>query len=155
MHYAATIVWPVSIATVAGTAMVMRETTDHATPLAVERYSAGFRSPLLTTATGRTYLAHCAVTERDTLLDALAKSNKEDDKPARGPRPELLHLLADIKAQGYATTSPYPSPGRGKQPQRYPYRLSDQAGRRADGALRFGHQSAPGGGARALFTEAA
>ena len=99
------VVWPVSIATVAGTAMVLRETTDHATPLAVERYSAGFRSAMLATATGRSYLAHCPVTERDTLLDALAKSNKEDDKPARGPRPELLHLLAEIQAQGYATIS--------------------------------------------------
>src|ERR1700683_2596916 len=53
------IVWPVSIASLSGTTMMVRETTDHASPLAVERYSAGFRAPLLTTASGRVYLANC------------------------------------------------------------------------------------------------
>ena len=44
------IVWPVSIATLSGTKMMLREATDHSTPLAIERYSAGFQLPLLTTA---------------------------------------------------------------------------------------------------------
>src|ERR1700761_5001725 len=44
------IVWPVGIASLSGTTMLVRETTDHASPLAVERFSAGFRVPLLTTA---------------------------------------------------------------------------------------------------------
>src|ERR1700733_2970213 len=52
----AEIVWPVSIATLSGTKMTLREATDHATPLAVERYSAGFQLSLLS-ATGRVYLA--------------------------------------------------------------------------------------------------
>ena len=45
------IVWPVAIATLSGTSMLVRETTDHSSPLAVARYSAGFRVPLLTSAT--------------------------------------------------------------------------------------------------------
>ncbi len=46
------IVWPVAIATLSGTTMLVRESTDHSSPLAIERYSAGFRAPLLATAAG-------------------------------------------------------------------------------------------------------
>jgi IclR family transcriptional regulator, mhp operon transcriptional activator len=97
------IIWPVSVATLSGTLMMVRETTDHDTPLAVERYSAGFRTPLLTTAAGRVYLAFCPAAQRETLIDILARSNKEEDKPARAQRAELQRMLADIQAQGYAT----------------------------------------------------
>src|SRR5258708_3634705 len=99
------IVWPVNIATLSGTKMMLREATDHSTPLAIERYSAGFRLPLLTSAAGRVYLAHCPPAQRDALVDILARSNKEDDKPARAPRVEVLRMLADIKREGYATST--------------------------------------------------
>ncbi|MGA2190652.1 MAG: IclR family transcriptional regulator C-terminal domain-containing protein [Steroidobacteraceae bacterium] len=99
------IVWPVSLATLSGTAMIVRETTDHRTPLAIERISAGTRTPLLTSAAGRVYLAFCPAPERDTLLDLLARSNKEEDKPARSQRAELQRMFADIKVQGYATVT--------------------------------------------------
>jgi IclR family mhp operon transcriptional activator len=99
------IVWPVSVATLSGTAMMMRETTDHDTPLAIERYSSGFRAPLLTSAAGRVYLAFCPAAQRETLIDILARSNKEEDKPARAQRSDLQRTLADIKAQGYATAT--------------------------------------------------
>ena len=98
------IVWPVSIATLIGTKMTLRETTDHSTPLAIERYSAGVQLPLLTTAMGRVYLANCGPAQRDALIDVLARSGKEEDKAARN-RPDLLRVLAEIKAQGYATTT--------------------------------------------------
>src|SRR5882757_711194 len=99
------LVWPISVASLSGTAMVVRETTDHGTPLAIERYSAGFSIPLLNTATGRAYLAFCPSAQRDTLLELLARSNKEDDKLARAPRADVQRMLADIKLQGYATSS--------------------------------------------------
>jgi IclR family mhp operon transcriptional activator len=99
------IVWPIAIATLSGTSMMVRETTDHSTPLAIERYSAGFRAPLLTTASGRAYLAFLPAAQRDSLIDILARSNKEEDKLARTQRSDLQRLLADIKAQGYATAT--------------------------------------------------
>ena len=99
------IVWPLSIATLSGTSMMVRETTDHLSPLAVERHSAGSRTPLLTSAPGRVYLAYCPASQRDTLIDILARSNKEEDKLARVQRADLLRMLGDIKAQGYATSS--------------------------------------------------
>lgn len=99
------IVWPVSIATLSGTVMMVRETTDHASPLATERFSAGTRAPLLTSASGRAYLAFCPAAQRDTILEILARSSKEEDKLARAPRTELSRMLGDIKAQGYATST--------------------------------------------------
>jgi IclR family mhp operon transcriptional activator len=96
------IVWPVNIATLSGDKMMLREATDHSTPLAIERYSAGFQLPLLTSAPGRAYLAHCPPARRDALIEILARSNKEEHRAARD-RVELLRLLAEIKTQGYAT----------------------------------------------------
>jgi IclR family transcriptional regulator, mhp operon transcriptional activator len=98
------VVWPVSIATLSGTTMLVRESTDHSSPLAVERYSAGFRAPLLTTATGRVYLANSPAPQRETLIEILARSSKEEDRPAKS-RAQLQRLLAEIKASGYATAT--------------------------------------------------
>ena len=98
------IVWPVSIATLSGTMMLVRESTDHSSPLATERYSAGFRAPLLTTSAGRVYLAHSPAPQRDTLLEILARSNKEDDRAARAPA-DLQRALAEIRAAGYAAVT--------------------------------------------------
>ncbi len=96
------IIWPVAIASLSGTSMLIRETTDHRSPLAVERYSAGFRVPLLTSASGRVYLAFCSVAQRDALLDILARSTRENDKQAKN-RTDVAQILNDARAQGYAT----------------------------------------------------
>lgn len=98
------IVWPVAIATLSGTTMLVRESTDHSSPLAIERYSAGFRTPLLTAAAGRVYLANAPAKHRDMLLDILARSGKEEDRPARA-RAELLLNLGEIKASGHAVST--------------------------------------------------
>lgn len=98
------IVWPVAIATLSGTSMMVRETTDHRSPLAVERYTAGFRVPLMTTASGRSYLAHCPPQQRETLLDILSRSTREEDKLARN-RTEMLRLINEVRTQGYGTAT--------------------------------------------------
>ena len=99
------LVWPVSVATLSGTSMVVRETTDHSSPLAVERYSPGHRLPLLASAGGRVFLSFGSPAQRDTLIDILARSGKEEDRLARAPRTDLSRILAEVKAQGYAVTS--------------------------------------------------
>lgn len=98
------IVWPVAVATLSGTSMMVRETTDHRSPLAVERYSAGFRVPMLLAATGRVYLAHCPAQQRDALLDILARSTREEDKLARN-RTEIQRIINEVRTQGYATAT--------------------------------------------------
>ncbi len=97
------IVWPVSLLSPSGTSMLIRETTDHASPLAVERFGAGLRLPLLMSASGRVYLAFCQPEQRATLLDILSRSTREEDKLARS-RPELEKILDEAREQGYATT---------------------------------------------------
>ena len=96
------IVWPVATASLSGTQMMVRETTDHRSPLAVERYSAGFRVPILLASSGRVYLAFCPPAQRDSILEILGRSDKEEDKLARN-RPELIRILNEIRAQGYAS----------------------------------------------------
>jgi IclR family mhp operon transcriptional activator len=98
------VVWPVAIATLSGTSMLVRETTDHSSPLAIERYSAGFRVPLLTSATGLVYLAHCPAAQRETLIEILARSKKPTEGLS-GTRAELAESLAEIRNQGYATVN--------------------------------------------------
>jgi IclR family mhp operon transcriptional activator len=98
------IVWPVSIATLSGTTMLVRESTDHSSPLAIERFSAGVRAPLLTTATGRAYLANCPAPQVESIVEILARSRKEEDHEARAPA-DLTRTLAQIKAAGYALTT--------------------------------------------------
>jgi IclR family mhp operon transcriptional activator len=96
------IVWPVAIASLSGTSMMLRESTDHRSPLAVERYSAGFRVPILTSSSGRVYLAFSSPTQRESLLDILARSNREEDELARN-RTEVMKLLNEARMQGYAS----------------------------------------------------
>jgi IclR family mhp operon transcriptional activator len=96
------IIWPVAVASLSGTSMMVRESTDHRSPLAVERCPAGFRVPLLASSSGRVYLAFSTPTHRDSLLDILARSNREEDAPARN-RPEIMKMLNDTRMQGYAS----------------------------------------------------
>jgi IclR family transcriptional regulator, mhp operon transcriptional activator len=98
------VVWPIAISTLSGSTMMVRETTDHLSPLAVDRYSSGFRFPLLTSASGRLYLALCGDEERAALLGALAKSNKPEAKLARNTA-ELDRILLEISSQGFATAA--------------------------------------------------
>jgi len=96
----AQIVWPVAVATPFGATMMIRETTDRQSPLALERYGAGFRVPMLASAAGRAYLAFCSASQRETLLELLARSSLPEDRLARS-RPEVERLLNETRAQGF------------------------------------------------------
>jgi IclR family mhp operon transcriptional activator len=98
------IVWPVSISTPLGTSMIVRETNSSAL-LEIERHAAGHRLPMLSTASGRVYLSFCPAPQRETLLDILARSGKEEDRLARAPRTDLLRILSEIRSGGYSATS--------------------------------------------------
>ena len=94
------IIWPVAVATPSGSTMMIRETTDASSPLALEQYSAGVRVPMLASAAGRAYLAFCAPAQRDALLDMLARSSLPEDRLARN-RTEVERLLSETRTQGY------------------------------------------------------
>jgi IclR family mhp operon transcriptional activator len=95
------IAWPAAIATLSGTTMLVRETTDPRAPPAVERFSAAFRVPLLTTALGLAYLSHSPQEHRNKLLDLLSRSSREEDRLARDAA-EISRLIETVRTQGYA-----------------------------------------------------
>src|SRR5215475_8959232 len=96
------VMWPVAFASLSGTEMLVRETTDHRSPLAIERFSAGVRLPLLVTAAGRAHLAFCPPEQRESLLEILRRSAQDVDQLAHN-RPELDKLLEDTRAKGYSS----------------------------------------------------
>ncbi len=96
------LVWPVAIATLSGATMLIRQTTDHESPLAVEKRGPGFRVSILGSASGIAYLAFCPKEQRDTLLDMLAQSKQEADRPARN-RTKIYETLVETRKQGFAT----------------------------------------------------
>jgi IclR family transcriptional regulator, mhp operon transcriptional activator len=75
------VMWPVAFASLSGTQMLVRETTDHRSPLAIERFSPGLRLPL---------------------LEILRHSSNEVDKLAHN-RAELDKTLEDTREKGYAS----------------------------------------------------
>lgn len=97
----AELVWPIAIATVSGTTMLVRQTTDHRSPLAIEKRGPGFRVAILGSASGQVYLAFCPKEQREAILDSLAKSRREEDQPARN-RKKLYDSLQEIRKRGYA-----------------------------------------------------
>jgi IclR family transcriptional regulator, mhp operon transcriptional activator len=96
----AEIVWPVAVATPAGATMMIRETTDLQSPLALEQYKAGVRVPMLSSAAGRAYLAFSGPTQRDALLEVLSRSSLPEDRLARS-RIEVERLLSETRSQGF------------------------------------------------------
>lgn len=96
------VVWPVGLASLCGTQIVVRETTDRNSPLAVERMLPGTRLPLLQTSAGRACLAFMPPPERDTLIELLRQSHG-DGEPLAHDRQALDRLLEETRARGYAT----------------------------------------------------
>lgn len=97
------LVWPVSICTNQGNHMLVRHTTDKNSPLALERYNAGVRVPLLNSAAGRTYLAYSPAPQRAALLDIALGSGGEMEGAGR-QRDMIEKILANIRKAGYAIT---------------------------------------------------
>lgn len=95
------LVWPVAIATLSGSTMLIRQTTDHRSPLAVEKRGPGFRVAMLGSASGITYLAFCPKEQREALLDMLAKSRRPEDQAAAN-RKKVTELLLETRKRGYA-----------------------------------------------------
>jgi IclR family mhp operon transcriptional activator len=94
------IVWPVAVATPSGATMMIRETTDRQSPLALEQYNTGVRVPMLGSAAGHAYLAFCSRQQRDALLELLSRSSLPEDRVARN-RIEIERLLNETRTQGF------------------------------------------------------
>lgn len=101
LELSAAVGFPVAIATPFGAAMMLRDNTDARNPLGLNVYSPGTTLPLLTSATGKVFLAFCDEVTRRTLLEVCATSGLAEHRLAR--HPDLLsRALAAVRKQGYA-----------------------------------------------------
>ncbi|MDQ1303228.1 MAG: hypothetical protein QG595_1211 [Pseudomonadota bacterium] len=94
------LVWPIAIATLSGSTMLVRQTTDHRSPLAVEKRGPGFRVAILTSASGLCYLAHCPPEQQEALLDLLMRPKRGEEQQTS--RKKTAELLADTRKRGYS-----------------------------------------------------
>jgi IclR family mhp operon transcriptional activator len=92
--------WPLALATPQGCDMVVRIGTDFDTPLAIDRYFIGFKTPMIHAPTGLCYLAYCEDDQRSSILELAGKA-----EPGGRLRPDRLadleFTLDQIRRQGY------------------------------------------------------
>lgn len=94
--------WPISIALLDRTDVVVRFSTVSDSPVSPEHATINMRLSLLDRAMGLTYLAFCPPGEREILLQMIATSRGEALRAAGGRR-TLEDRLTLIRADGYAT----------------------------------------------------
>lgn len=95
------LVWPITVATLSGLKIVVRDTTDRQSPLAVQRYAPGYRGGLLATSAGLTFIAFTDEPQRSALLDILAQSHDPADLAARN-LDALKPMFEEVRRHGYA-----------------------------------------------------
>jgi len=97
------LIWPVNLATLSGTSVLLRQTTDAVSPLALVRYSAGYRAPLLDRAPGRVLLAFSNRLQRQMLLDLLYRPDAPEH-PSMA-RADAERLVMEVRGLGFACVS--------------------------------------------------
>ena len=95
------VVWPSDLSTLDGDCMIVRETTHRFSPLSFHRAMIRQRMPVLLTAAGRAYLAHCSAEERQQILGLLAAGSDQQASLARN-HALVDQMLDKVRQQGYA-----------------------------------------------------
>jgi IclR family mhp operon transcriptional activator len=94
------LIWPVDLATLSGTSVLLRQTTDARSPLAVVRYSAGYRAPLLDRASGLVLLAHSDRPQSQMLLDLIYRLDAAERPSIE--RADAQRLIVEVRSVGFA-----------------------------------------------------
>jgi IclR family transcriptional regulator, mhp operon transcriptional activator len=94
--------WPVSLMRFHFPDMIVEDSTDRSSGFAVEFFERGTLLPVLTTASGRVYLAYCSPRVRETILEHLWPQRPEETHAAWADMPALERDLASIRERGYA-----------------------------------------------------
>jgi IclR family mhp operon transcriptional activator len=92
--------WPAGVAVRDGRSMLILETLRRNSPFTIDRSVIGHRPSLLTSATGRAYLAFCPAKERAMLLKELRTSANPEDKVAHMAR-WVDRVLTETRRRGY------------------------------------------------------
>jgi IclR family mhp operon transcriptional activator len=93
--------WPLAFATPQGADMMVRIATDHDTPLAIDRYFIGFRTPMLHAPAGLCYLAFCDDSTRTSILDLAARSEGAKESSLQSNGMDLDFTLKEVRREGF------------------------------------------------------
>ncbi len=96
--------WPSDLATPDGTVMLVRESTHRDSLLSQHRATIGFRIPMLVSALGRAWLAHCGDQQREATLALLRTRDDASGALARDVR-QVGRLLALTRRRGYGSNA--------------------------------------------------
>jgi IclR family transcriptional regulator, mhp operon transcriptional activator len=94
------VVWPTDLGTFRSNGMWIRETTRRLSPLTIDRGVAGTRFSMLSSATGRAYLAFCRADEREQILRNLRLPVEPGNELILRPS-RVEELLQDVRRRGY------------------------------------------------------
>ena len=95
--------WPASVAMMDGRSMTIRDTTHGRSRIFVHDASIGTRMPVLTSASGRSYLAFCDRDQRAEIIEALARSELPERRLAQDTA-YLDRVLGEASDKGYAVS---------------------------------------------------
>jgi IclR family mhp operon transcriptional activator len=93
--------WPVALATISGVDLIVRENTDKLSPLAIEKFTSGYRMPILHTASGICILAFTNPTRQEVILNTLAEMDREIQRVPQ-QRETLERKLLEVRSRGYS-----------------------------------------------------
>lgn len=96
------VLWPADLAIYSNHAMHLRVSTRRQSALVIDRSQIGLRMPLFSSAVGLAYVSYCTDAERESILEALRKSDNPDDFIARDHR-MVAQLIRQTRADGYGS----------------------------------------------------
>jgi len=94
------VVWPCDLSTPDGTAMLIRDSTHHFSPLSFHRGMIGTRLPMLRTAMGRAYLAFSRDEVRTTILRLIHDDPAPSVRLTGSPFP-IEEIIRQTREQGF------------------------------------------------------
>ncbi|MFK7887962.1 MAG: helix-turn-helix domain-containing protein [Gammaproteobacteria bacterium] len=96
------LVWPLSVCTLAGSRVLVRDNTDSTSPLSVRQLAPGMTLPILGSASGHVLLAYSSARDREQILSVLRASRDTCDLLARDTA-AVKKTLSDVAQLGYSS----------------------------------------------------
>jgi len=93
--------WPLVVATPSGDQMMVRVSTDRLTPLALDHFGVGFKTPMIHGTSGHVMLAFMSQQHRELTLQVIRSSTDPKQALAREDA-RIRALINVVRAQGYA-----------------------------------------------------
>jgi IclR family mhp operon transcriptional activator len=93
--------WPLVVATPSGDQMMVRVSTDRLTPLALDHFGVGFKTPMLHGTSGHVMLAFMSQQHREATLQVIRSSTDPKQALAREDA-RIRSIITMVRSQGFA-----------------------------------------------------